>query len=295
MKRSLLMLIVAVFAASSAINAQRLWRVEGNGLSKPSWLFGTHHIAPVSLLDATPGLAEAVAGADMVYGELDMLHGAEERAQQLMATMAVAPADSTLSKVMSPAHMSRLAEVLLELAGQPVPLEGLEPLKPGVVTLQLAVLQSIAAMPGYDYTKQLDAELLQRAAAAGAEAAGLETPEFQMELLLGTPISVQAAELAKCIDEADTAIAESRRLAQAYADGDLAVMEAIITDPRHGMTAAEAHRMIYSRNDSWIKTLLTVIPTASVLVVVGAGHLPGPRGLIEQLRSKGYTVTPINE
>lgn len=295
MKRSLLMLLLAVVAASMTLDARHLWRVEGNGLAKPSYLFGTHHIAPVSILDTTPGLADALAGVDKAYGELDMLHGAEAEVQMSMARLAMAPADSTLSKVMSAEHLARLGEVLSELAGQPVPVAQFDPVKPAVVSMQLAVLQSIAAFPEYDYTKQLDSELLKRAAAAGAETAGLETPEFQIQLLFGTPISEQAADLAKCLDNSDKAVGKARELAGGYLDGDLEAMEAIITDPEFGMTHAEAERMIYSRNDSWVKTLLAVIPTASVLVVVGAGHLPGPRGLIEQLRSHGYTVTPVNE
>ena len=31
----------------------------------------------------------------------------------------------------------------------------------------------------------------------------------------------------------------------------------------------------------------------STFVAVGALHLPGPRGLLQLLRDKGYTVTPV--
>ena len=50
-------------------------------------------------------------------------------------------------------------------------------------------------------------------------------------------------------------------------------------------------RLIFSRNDNWVKQLAEEMPEASLLVVVGAGHLPGDRGVLEQLRKAGYTIT----
>ena len=39
--------IIFICVALSA-NAQLLWKVSGNGLSSPSYIMGTHHLAPVS-------------------------------------------------------------------------------------------------------------------------------------------------------------------------------------------------------------------------------------------------------
>jgi uncharacterized protein YbaP (TraB family) len=35
------------------------------------------------------------------------------------------------------------------------------------------------------------------------------------------------------------------------------------------------------------------MPQKSLLVAVGAGHLPGDKGVINLLRKAGYTVTPM--
>lgn len=71
MKKLLLSILVASIGTFVS-NAQLLWEVTGNGLSKPSYLFGTHHIAPVSVMDSVPGFASALASADKVYGEMVM-------------------------------------------------------------------------------------------------------------------------------------------------------------------------------------------------------------------------------
>ena len=43
-------------------NAQLLWKISGNGLEKPSYILGTHHLAPLSIKDSIAGLPEAVDG-----------------------------------------------------------------------------------------------------------------------------------------------------------------------------------------------------------------------------------------
>ena len=161
---------IAFIALASvfSVDAQLLWRVDGNGLERPSYLFGTHHVAPVNVLDSIQGLADAVASVDAAYGELDMLHGASERTRQLMPMMAVAPADSVLSRVLPEGYMKKLGEELSRLAGYVVDPMQLDLMKPALANMQLAILQSIAAFPDYDPSVQLDVELLKRAAAAGA-------------------------------------------------------------------------------------------------------------------------------
>ena len=47
--------VIFICVALSA-NAQLLWKVSGNGLSSPSYIMGTHHLAPLSVKDGITGL-----------------------------------------------------------------------------------------------------------------------------------------------------------------------------------------------------------------------------------------------
>ncbi len=60
-----------------------------------------------------------------------------------------------------------------------------------------------------------------------------------------------------------------------------------------GMTEEDARMLLENRNRAWLDILIGAIPTASILIVVGAGHLPGDTGLISLLRNAGYTVEPV--
>ena len=91
----------------------------------------------------------------------------------------------------------------------------------------------------------------------------------------------------------DLAIEKARELATAYLTGDLDKIEALILDKEIGLDKESADKMLYDRNSAWEKILIGIIPTTSVLVAVGAGHLPGDKGLLNLLRKSGYNVTPV--
>ena len=59
--------VIFICVALSA-NAQLLWKVSGNGLSSPSYIMGTHHLAPLSVKDGIAGLQKAMDETQQVYG-----------------------------------------------------------------------------------------------------------------------------------------------------------------------------------------------------------------------------------
>ena len=63
--------VLFICVAFSA-NAQLLWKVSGNGLNQPSYIIGTHHLAPFSIMDSIAGLKKAMNETQQVYGEIKM-------------------------------------------------------------------------------------------------------------------------------------------------------------------------------------------------------------------------------
>ena len=66
---------------------------------------------------------------------------------------------------------------------------------------------------------------------------------------------------------------------------------------RYAVDAAEADNfgrfMVRERNMRWLPRLEEDLRGGGAVVMVGAGHLPGPNGLVSLLRSNGYTVQPM--
>lgn len=51
--------------------------------------------------------------------------------------------------------------------------------------------------------------------------------------------------------------------------------------------------MLYDRNKVMVKSMDSIMKNGSLFAAIGAAHLPGKNGVIEALRSKGYTVKPV--
>lgn len=85
-----------------------------------------------------------------------------------------------------------------------------------------------------------------------------------------------------------------RMVVQALNRGDYAeVLAATQGRPRYPEDAEEHNRlMLVERNVEWIAPLRRYLDEGNAVVAVGAGHLPGPHGLIALLRRDGYQVDP---
>ena len=71
-------LTIAIFITCTSIAKQRpeggwLWKISGNGLSHPSYLFGTYHGSPHILygyVDSIPGFRQALDACSQYVGEV---------------------------------------------------------------------------------------------------------------------------------------------------------------------------------------------------------------------------------
>ncbi len=291
MKKLLLLLALAIVCSTA--NAQLLWKISGNGLTRDSYLLGTHHVAPAAMIDSIKGLTEAIKSVDAIYGEVALDEMQSPNMAELTMKYYIAPADSTLDKVFEKSQYDSINALISQYTNGMASLDQLSSFKPAAVSAQLGVLQSMKAFPGFDPSKQLDTYVQALAKQEGKPAKGFETLEFQLDLLFGDPISEQAKSLMKAVRLDKEAIVKAQELAKAYVSGNLDKIEALMLDEQIGLDEESAEKMLYSRNYNWEKLLLGILPSASIMVAVGAGHLPGDKGLINLLRKSGYTVTPV--
>jgi uncharacterized protein YbaP (TraB family) len=56
----------------------------------------------------------------------------------------------------------------------------------------------------------------------------------------------------------------------------------------------EMKPLLDDRNHYWMQQLPELMKDQSLFIAVGALHLVGETGLVQELRKKGYTVTPVN-
>ena len=293
MKR--LSLIIAVLAVALASQAQLLWKVSGNGLGRPSYIFGTHHMAPSIMIDQIPGINAAIDGCDIVVGEIEKDSLMSKEAQMKMANAMIAPTDSTLDMLYTPTEYAVIEKVFDKYFGaMGVKLVQMKTLKPNAISTQLQAMQAVKYFPNFDANNLIDIAVQDRANKAGRPSASLESLQEQIDLLFNAPLTEQAKNLLEACRQDAFFQEQSSALAEAYMHQDLDKLMAVMTDATMGGESEEAmEALIYSRNRNWAEKLVKIMPERTCLVCVGAGHLPGPQGLLQLLRDKGYTVEPM--
>ena len=285
-----LLALLALVIVNLHASAQIFYKVEGNGLEKPSYLFGTHHLAPLSEFNSIPEAVAAFNEAETVVGELDMTDMMAV-AQALQPYM-TAPQDSTLSKLYTPEKLDRLSKEFSRWSGG-VSLAMLDAMKPMVPNSMVAVAMIMDQLPDFNANEQLDTYFQLKGRQLGKEIVGLETAAQQGEYLYGsTSIADQADALAETLEDPQKAIDGARRLNQAYRDHDIeALLRETMAEEEKG--AGFMAVILDHRNADWLTKLPVLLKESPSFVAVGALHLVGEKGIVAGLRNLGYTVTPI--
>ena len=283
-------LLLAVAIPSSA---QVLYKVEGNGLTSPSFIFGTHHLAPVSVIEEF-GATEPYKSATQVVGEIDMTMDQMALAQAMQPHM-MAPADSTLTKVISPEDFTVISEEFKKWAPmQGMELKMLDMMKPMAVTTMVAATMAQQAMPGFNPAEQLDSWFQLQGKNEGKKIIPLETAEYQATVLFdSTPIAYQAEALVELLKDPTKAMDNTKALTEAYKAQDLGKMLSLSEDEDEHPEFMVA--LLDRRNADWLTKLPGIFKDGSTFVAVGALHLAGDKGIVEGLRKLGYTVTPVKQ
>ena len=289
--RRLFAIIVFVLLAAQSANAQLLWKISGRGIEKPSYILGTHHAVPFTYCDSIPGLMEAFEEVDYVIGEFDMVKMGEMTPAQMqnMQKMMMMPADTTLLSLFSKEEKELLDAYLKETIG--AQLEMFSAMKPMtiMVTVQnkilMDIIPDIASMTGMDkYMQTL-------AASKGKSVGGLETMEYQMNLLYGCSLEEQADALLEMAQNGNSKELMTE-LTVAYKTQNLDALWSVFKDQ---MTRYEYDALVSERNKNWKKQIVELLPVQSSLFVVGSGHLPGEKGMIKLLKKAGYKVKPVKK
>lgn len=281
-------LFVAIAVPASA---QVLYKVEGNGLESPSYVFGTHHLAPISVIDQF-GAKAPYERVSQVVGEIDMTQDQMVLMQAMQPHM-MAPADSTLSKVIAPEDFTVISEEFKKWAPmQGMELSMLDMMKPMAVTTMIAATMAQQAMPGFNPAEQLDSWFQLQGKNEGKKIIPLETVEQQATVLFdSTPISYQAEALVELLKDPSKALENTKALTEAYNNQDLDKMLKLSEDEDEHPEFMIA--LLDKRNADWLTKLPAIFKEGPTFVAVGALHLAGDKGIVEGLRKLGYNVSPV--
>ena len=291
-------LLLALTATTLCVPAQLLYKISGKGLKAPSYIVGTYHLAPVSFVDSIPGIRQAMADTQQTYGELVMneLFGADSLAMMQQAMML--PEGMTLDKLLSADEMNRLNAYMKELMGMdlsnPLLAQQMGKMTPSALTTTLSVFSYMKKSGNIDVQNGFDDYFQKEAVRQGKSVGGLETMAFQVNVLYKGMTLERQKELLMCqVDNAEFLGKMEDDVIRAFFAQDInAIKEAMDKkqDNSCDTTPEEEEMLIDKRNADWLKKMPALMKQKPTLFAVGAGHLPGEKGVLNLLRQAGYKV-----
>ncbi|MFW7381581.1 MAG: TraB/GumN family protein [Oligoflexus sp.] len=137
--------------------------------------------------------------------------------------------------------------------------------------------------------ESIDLAILKKARAAGKTTAFLETFAFQAQLL---QTFIEPEMIADLLTKQDEARQFFNRMVDIYLAGDPQKLDQLIReqDSEFAMSEDQFQTMVVSRNRRWLKILPEILGQEPAFIAVGAGHLPGPDGLLSLLEEEGYQL-----
>jgi uncharacterized protein YbaP (TraB family) len=285
---------IAAEAAKVPNGKGLLWKLEKTG-QKPSFLFGTMHMTDPRVTALPAAARNAFDGADTLVIETT---GVLDK-KAMMASLASDPeltmftGKTTLSSLLSPKDAA-LVDKALEARG--IPPASVARMKPWMLAAMLAVPECELARKSRG-EPVLDISLAQQARAAGKAVEGVETVADQLRAMASLPLSFHVKGLVQTLQLGDRVNDLNETMIALYRQGEIGMIwpllrAAVPEEPGDGDGyAAFEETMVTSRNKVMAEHALPILGQGNVFMAVGALHLPGAEGLVEDFRKAGYTVT----
>ncbi len=259
-----------------------LWEVSGNGLQKPSYLFGTFHIMCKDDIQFSKNLKTALKSTKEVFFEMDL----DDAANTLGGIFFMNMKDSTLKDLYTETEYERVSSYFKDSLKTDI--RFLNRMKPFMLEAFL-----YPKMMACKNSSGVEMELLKIAQKEKINVNGFETIAFQASMFDSIPYKLQAKELLKQLD--------SMGKSKILLDSMIAIYKNQEVDKLQQLMKAEdlgelgnTDLLLKNRNINWVAQINVLLKTENIFVAVGAAHLYGNDGLIDLLRKQGYTVRGIN-
>jgi uncharacterized protein YbaP (TraB family) len=291
-------LVAPAFAADEPQHPAKplLWKIEGEGVKKPAYLFGTIHVGTGPAATLHPAAEKAFAEATAVHTEAPFDTDTQVGAVQLVMRRDGKQLSDSIGKELS----ARLDEELKLINPQlnSVPFESL---KTWYVAIMLPMLPF-----QLEGGKPLDMALWDRAAKAGKKTAGMQTTAEQLAGFRDFDEREQVVLLEETLrllkKDRDEGKDSTKDLVDAYVSGDVDKIEAecekslkATSEGEHKELGERLIKRLLTDRDvimaDYIDAALKKSPDEVHFFAAGAAHYTGKNGVRAHLAKKGYTVT----
>lgn len=257
-----------------------VWQVKGPRGSV--FIAGSMHLLRRDRPTLPAAITEAYGEAESLVMEIDTDDVDDQHTAELMLRLATFADSRNLPSVAGDARWQKLQPLLSRVQ---VPESFAETLEPWGVAILLTSLEY--SRLGFDPEIGVEKQLQTLAARDRKPIAGLETPEFQIGLFDALPMDEQLQLLDMTLEDLGEMPDTVDELYAAWRAGDVKALDALLLEGYREMPRLYED-LVERRNRNWIAPIKALLERrGDTLVVVGALHLVGERGLIALLEREG--------
>jgi uncharacterized protein YbaP (TraB family) len=297
---ALLSAIAPVCAAPEHPVKPLLWKVEGPGLEKPSYLFGTMHVGGKAVVTLHPAAEKAFEEATALHTEAAMDMKSQLASMKDMMRTDGKMLDASIGEGLAKRFEAELQKINPELNAAPF-----QPMKTWLVAYMIPFLPE--QMKGI---KPLDMVLWERAEKAGKKTAGMQESKDQVAGFNQLTEDEQIALLGATLDSLDKDRRAGRdrmkEAADLYVAGDIEKLDAFATESLAELTGGKDAPLMKKLTEAILKDRDVIMaeyigatlkknPEDVHFFAAGAAHYAGPDSVRSMLEKKGYKVTRIGE
>ncbi len=293
MKSRLFLALVILLASptvwpDTAGHPVTLWRAAGQ--TNSVYLLGSIHLLRPGDYPLPSAIDAAYEEAEVLVMELDMDDLDSVQAQQLFASSGVLQGGKTLRDLMGETayQQARAAADAID-----IPIEMLAQSEPwlAAVTVEMMMFYRI----GFNPMLGIEMQLVSQAARDGKPIEGLETAAEQTAFLDGLSLDTQRDMLLQTLEESAGLEESIDEIIHAWRYGDIAALESgLLQDLEKNEELSEA--LVNGRNRRWVAQISELLDDSDdYLVVVGALHLIGDKGVPELLAKAGVKIVQLSE
>lgn len=283
MKKLSLITLLVLFAITTFGQTSLVWKVSGNGIENPSYLFGTIHAICPDDFFMPEVLTEIIPTTDKLYLEIDMT---DSLFMQKMQMGMMNPQMKNIKADLSEEHQKLIDEALKKSIG--AGLDQIGVMKPWALSAMIAIKTGLDCPTEASY----EMELIKLAKTNGKSVNGLETIEDQLALFDGIPYDQQLEWLVETVTEMEDNKALLAQLIAAYKNQDVKALHELILEQEEMEEFAEV--LLDQRNEKWIPVMAKAMGESTNVFAFGAGHLGGEKGVLNLLKKAGYKMEAIN-
>lgn len=261
-----------------------LYRIEGKGLKKPSYLFGTIHLICQKDMFNADVMKGYVEQTNQVMLEMDL---DDPAVLKKVGEASIMKDGKSVKDLLKPEEYAKLDEVYKSYLG--ISFDALSTYKPMMASTALLMSPKIL---GCAPPQMYDNSLAQGAASRKVPVLGLETAEEQIAVIDSMPMTEQIKGLNEIANNPQKSIDSFSKLYKLYLSQDSDALYTLSTSEMKEPGMSQA-KFLDERNIRWIPTIESTVAANPTFIAVGAAHLGGKNGVVSLLRAKGYKLTPI--